>query len=78
MKFWESQNLPFIYQLETVEIDLLNGVTELELARFFLKHAKELKEMVIFHSSSLPANLILEVNEFKNMASSDRVVFKVK
>ena len=60
-----------------VEIELLNGVTELELARFFLKHAKELKTMVIFHSSSLPTNVIQEVNEFK-IASSDRVVFKVK
>ncbi|XWS59529.1 hypothetical protein CRYUN_Cryun08bG0129800 [Craigia yunnanensis] len=78
VKFWESQNLAFIYQLEIVEIELLNGVTELELARFFLKHVKELKKMVIFHNSSLPANVILELNEFKNMAYSDRVVFKVK
>ncbi|XVE96486.1 hypothetical protein REPUB_Repub02eG0226100 [Reevesia pubescens] len=77
VEFWESQNLAFIHQLQILEIELLNGLTELELARFFLKHAKNLNKMVIFHTSSLPTNVIKEVNEFK-MSYSDIVVFKVK
>ncbi|XWS66725.1 hypothetical protein CRYUN_Cryun05aG0225200 [Craigia yunnanensis] len=51
-----TQNLEFVNQREMVEIDLLNGITELELARFILKHAKKLKKMVIFHSSSFARN----------------------
>ncbi|XVF76261.1 hypothetical protein PTKIN_Ptkin13bG0251900 [Pterospermum kingtungense] len=77
MKFWESQNLAFMHQLQMVKLELLNGVTELQLARFFLKHAKELKKMVIFHPSSLPTYVSQEVNELKR-AFRDRVVFKVK
>lgn len=60
-----------------VEMENLKGVTELELARFFLKHAKELKKVVISHSSSLPTKLLQEVNELKR-DFSDKVVFKEK
>ncbi|OMO68258.1 hypothetical protein COLO4_29802 [Corchorus olitorius] len=78
VEFGEYENLAFIPQLERVEIELVNGVAELELAKFLLKQAKELKKMIIFYSSSLPTDVIQEVNQFKMQASSSNIVWVLK
>ncbi|PQP92438.1 F-box/FBD/LRR-repeat protein [Prunus yedoensis var. nudiflora] len=45
-EFWKSQNLAFIGQLKEATMELSNGNNELELARYMLEDAKNLKEMV--------------------------------
>lgn len=75
-KYWKSQNLEFIHQLKEVSIELSNGYTynALELARYILEHAQNLKKMVIFY---LPRQsyVIGRVNK-SNKVSTATVVFQ--
>ncbi|EEF42938.1 putative F-box/FBD/LRR-repeat protein At4g03220 [Ricinus communis] len=79
-RYWESQNLPCFDELEKVKLAVFNGGNELELGKYLLKHAKYLKEMIIFHFASLPSHVNERLNQFKlasdQMASI--VVFKTK
>ncbi|TQD91807.1 hypothetical protein C1H46_022649 [Malus baccata] len=50
MKYWKSQNLPFISQLKEVPIELSRfscGSNPVEFSRFILEHARSLEKMVI-------------------------------
>ncbi|KAM5559441.1 F-box/LRR-repeat protein [Rosa sericea] len=49
MGFWKSQRLAFVSQLKEVRIELANGSNEIELARYLLKHAHNLKKMVLLY-----------------------------
>lgn len=50
MSYWISQNLACIDRLEEVRIEL-SGANARELAWYILVHAKNLKKMVLLHSS---------------------------
>ena len=75
--YWESQNLIFIHHLQLAEIEFFDGKNELELASYFLEHAKGLKEMIITHSTPLPQNARLRLQNCV-MASAATVVFRQK
>ncbi|XP_062025511.1 uncharacterized protein LOC133741811 [Rosa rugosa] len=75
-KYWKSQNLDCIHQLEEVSIALSTGypTNALELATYILEHARKLKKMVICY---LPRQfyIIEKVNKSKKISSAT-VVFK--
>lgn len=75
-KYWKSQNLDCIHQLEEVSVALSTGYPNnaLELATYILEHAPNLKKMVICY---LPhqSYIIGKVNKSK-IISSATVVFQ--
>ncbi|KAK9927743.1 hypothetical protein M0R45_024912 [Rubus argutus] len=75
-KYWKSQKLDCIHQLQEVSIALSTGYINnaLELARYILEHAPNLKKMVIFY---LPRQsyVIGKINKIKRISSAV-VVFK--
>ncbi|XP_012082603.1 F-box/LRR-repeat protein At3g58900-like [Jatropha curcas] len=75
--YWkrQCQDLSFVQELEKVEIEIFNGERELELAKYLLQYAKNLKEMVIFNSSPLASCIRKKINELA--CSSDIVVLKI-
>ncbi|KAM1079021.1 hypothetical protein FF1_013909 [Malus domestica] len=73
-EFWKSQNLAFIDHLKEATIELSSGNNGMELARYMLEDAKNLKEMVILHSPE-HSTLFQVVNESKRKSAA-RVVFQ--
>ncbi|XP_004302975.1 PREDICTED: uncharacterized protein LOC101314767 [Fragaria vesca subsp. vesca] len=75
-KFWESQNLAFIYQLNEVKIELCHGSNTVEFVFYILEHAQNLQKMVIYY---LPhqSNLQQRVKKCK-MASAPTIIFQKK
>ncbi|XP_040367311.1 uncharacterized protein LOC121050628 [Rosa chinensis] len=75
-KYWKSQNLDCIHQLEEVSVALSTGypTNALELATYILEHAQKLKKMVICY---LPRQsyIIEKVNKSKKISLAT-VVFK--
>ncbi|KAM5573158.1 F-box/FBD/LRR-repeat protein [Rosa sericea] len=75
-KYWKSQNLDCIHQLEEVSVALSTGypTNALELATYILEHAPKLKKMVICY---LPHQfyVIERINKTKKISSAT-VVFK--
>ena len=75
-KYWKSQNMDCIHQLEEVSVSLSTGYPNnaLELATYILEHAPNLKKMVICY---LPhqSYIIGKVNKSK-IISSATVVFQ--
>ncbi|KAM1208040.1 hypothetical protein ACFX2J_013751 [Malus domestica] len=72
-RFWKSQNLACINQLEEVTIELSYGGNELEFARYTFEEAKNLKKMVILYLPN-QSTLMRTVNERE--MNSATVVFK--
>ncbi|TQD70226.1 hypothetical protein C1H46_044237 [Malus baccata] len=73
-EFWKSQNLAFIDHLKEATIELSSGNNGMELVRYMLEDAKNLKEMVILHSPE-HSTLFQVVNESKRKSAA-RVVFQ--
>lgn len=70
--------MAFIDQLKEATIELSNGNNELELARYMLEDAKNLKEMVLLYSPQQSTHIRV-VNESKmNSVATARVVFQEK
>ncbi|XP_004301725.1 PREDICTED: F-box/LRR-repeat protein 13-like isoform X2 [Fragaria vesca subsp. vesca] len=76
-KYWKSQNLDCIHQLEEVSISLSTGypTNALELAIYILEHAPKLKKMVIYYLRRRQLYIIEKVNKSKKVSSAT-VIFK--
>ncbi|XP_061988378.1 uncharacterized protein LOC133706837 [Rosa rugosa] len=75
-KYWKSQNLDCIHQLEEVSVALSTGypTNALEFATYILEHAPKLKKMVICYSPH-QFYIIERINKSKKISSAT-VVFK--
>ncbi|XP_057999755.1 F-box/LRR-repeat protein At4g14103-like isoform X2 [Hevea brasiliensis] len=74
IRYWESQNLAFVHQLEEATIELFDkGDNELELIKYLLKHARTLKRMTILYSSSFPSVFNKEVDDYRKTSTAEIV-----
>ncbi|KAL6142485.1 hypothetical protein ACLB2K_060765 [Fragaria x ananassa] len=51
ISYWKSLNLAFVDHLQYASITIFNGDNEVEFAAYLLENARNLKEMVIYHSA---------------------------
>lgn len=76
-KYWKSQNLDFIFELKEVSIALASGYINnaMELARYILEHAPNLKKMFILY---LPhqSYVIKKINKCKIISPAASVIFR--
>ena len=72
--YWEGQDLKFVDQLKHVVIDIINGENELELAKYLVKHAKRMEQMIIY-PPLLSHSTDKRVNEFRKITNAT-VVFR--
>lgn len=76
-KYWKSQNLDFIFELKEVSIALATGYINnaMELARYILEHAPNLKKMFILY---LPhqSYVIKKINKCKIISPATSVIFR--
>ncbi|KAM1095301.1 hypothetical protein ACFXTH_010135 [Malus domestica] len=73
MKYWKSQNLPFISQLKEVTIELSRfscGSNPVEYSTFILEHARNLEKMVIVHTHRFAKASLKKLNESKKSSNA--------
>lgn len=76
IRYWESEKLAFVHQLEEATIQLFHrGDNDLELAKFFLKHAKALKKMTIFYSTFFSPPILRLVGDDGKASTAEIVYF---
>lgn len=75
MEYWKQQNFGFILELNEVTIELSKGVNGIELARYMLEHAQNLKKMVIVCLQQ-QSGLVKRMLDKSKMISNGTVVFK--
>ncbi|PRQ43983.1 putative F-box domain, leucine-rich repeat domain, L domain-containing protein [Rosa chinensis] len=75
MEYWKQQNFGFILELNEVTIELSRGLNGIEIARYMLEHAQNLKKMVIV---CLPqqSGFVKRMLDKSKMISNGTVVFK--
>ncbi|KAM2065221.1 hypothetical protein EV1_028001 [Malus domestica] len=75
MVYWKSQNLDFVYQLVAVTIKLSDASNEIELARYVLEYAQNLKKMTILCSSfQQPSDVQGKVSKCKMFSTAFVVI----
>ncbi len=77
IRYWESQKLDFVHQLEKATIELFfdEGDNELEFIKYLLMHAKALKRMTILCSSLFPSVINYKIDDYKKASSTAEIVF---
>ncbi|XP_062003783.1 uncharacterized protein LOC133721238 isoform X2 [Rosa rugosa] len=75
MEHWKQQNFGFILELNEVTIELSRGLNGIELARYMLEHAQNLKKMVIV-CLPLQSGFVKRLLDKSKMISNGTVVFK--
>ncbi|KAJ6745000.1 hypothetical protein OIU79_031188 [Salix purpurea] len=73
----EGQDFKFVDQLEHVVIDIINGGNELELAKYLVKHAKRMEQMIIY-PPLLSHSTDKIVNEFRKITNATTIANAVK
>ncbi|KAF2307795.1 hypothetical protein GH714_031814 [Hevea brasiliensis] len=78
VRYWESQKLDFVHQLEEATVELFNrGDNELELIKYLLKHARALKKMTILYLSLLPLEFNTEFDDYRKTSTAEIVFDRV-